>query len=40
VDREFYEYETLDKKEAVLSRFLLQRLEEEGVKGFFDLLSL
>ena len=38
--REFYEYGSLDKKEAVLSRFLLQRLEEEGVECRFDLLSL
>ena len=30
---------SLDRKEAVLSRFLLQKLEEEGVKGLFDLLS-
>lgn len=38
--REFYEYGTLDRKEAVLSRSLLQKLEEEGVKGLIDLLSL
>jgi hypothetical protein len=37
---EFNELGTLDRKEAVLSRSLLQRLEEEGVKSYFDLLSL
>ena len=33
--REFYGPGDLDRKEAVLSRSLLQRLEEEGVNGLF-----